>query len=60
VHLSQSWQPPDDIPKLVRSTPPWIVPAICAVVLIALLVALAFTVDIMAKGAAETLTGQES
>lgn len=60
VQLSPSWQAPDDIPKLVRNSPTWIVPAICAVLLIALLITLAFTVNFMAEGAAETLTGQES
>ncbi len=53
--LSPSWQPPDDLPKLVRSSPAWIVPVVCLILFIALLVALAFTIDVMAGSAAETI-----
>lgn len=60
INISPSWQPPDDLPRLVRSTPTWLVPAICAVILIALLVALAATSKFSAESATETLTGQES
>ncbi|MCA8918137.1 MAG: type IVB secretion system protein IcmH/DotU [Planctomycetes bacterium] len=60
VFMSSSWQPPDDLPRLVRSTPTWLVPAICAVLLIALLVVLAATAEFMSRDVVETLTGQES
>src|SRR5690606_17278609 len=43
VMLSPAWQPPDSLPRLVRSTPSWLVPAICAVVVILLLLVLAIT-----------------
>ncbi|MCA8913059.1 MAG: type IVB secretion system protein IcmH/DotU [Planctomycetes bacterium] len=60
VFMSPSWQPPDDLPRLVRSTPSWLVPAICAVLLIALLVVLAATSSFISKDVVATLTGQES
>jgi len=58
TQLSPSWQPPDDLPRLVRQTPTWLIPAICAVLLIALLVVLAATSGAMAGSAVEALTGQ--
>lgn len=58
VEMSPSWQPPDELPALVRSTPSWLVPAVCLVLLIALLIALAATTEFMSKGAVEALTGQ--
>jgi len=60
VMLSPAWQPPDSLPRLVRSTPSWLVPAICAVVVILLLLVLAITSNFMASGAVEALTGVES
>ena len=56
--LSARWRPPDELPKLVRTTPGWLVPAICAAVAILLVLGLAFTIDIMANGAVSDLTGQ--
>ncbi|MCB9933603.1 MAG: DotU family type IV/VI secretion system protein [Planctomycetes bacterium] len=60
VNLSPAWQPPDSLPRLVRSTPTWLVPAVCAVILILLLLVLAMTSQFMANGAIEALTGMES
>lgn len=58
--LSPAWQPPDELPAVARSIPSWLIPAICAVLLIALLVVLAATAQFMADGAVETITGTES
>ena len=55
--LSPSWKPTDELPSLVRSVPSWLIPAICAVLLIALLVILAATAGAMADSAVETLNG---
>ena len=60
VNMSPSWQPPDELPAVARSIPSWLIPAICAVLLIALLVVLAATAQFMADGAVETITGTES
>lgn len=56
--LSPKWRPPDELPKLVRTTPGWLVPAVCAALAILLVLGLAFTIDIMANGAVSDLTGQ--
>jgi type VI secretion system protein ImpK len=58
--LSPSWKPSDELPRLVRSTPTWLIPAICVVLLILLLVILGATAGAMADGAVETLNGVES
>ncbi len=60
VNLSPAWQPPDSLPRLVRATPTWLVPAICAVIVILLLLVLAVTSNVMAGGVVEALTGVES
>jgi type VI secretion system protein ImpK len=60
VQISPSLQPPDELPAVARSLPSWLIPAICAVLLIAVLVVLAATAEIMAGGAASTLTETES
>jgi type VI secretion system protein ImpK len=58
--LSPSWKAPDELPKLVRSAPLWATPAICAVVVILLVLALAITANFLADGAVETLAGEAS
>lgn len=60
VQMSPSWQPPDELPAVARSLPSWLIPAICAVILIAMLVVLAATAEFMAEGASEAITGTES
>ena len=60
TNISPAWQPPDELPAVARSIPSWLIPAICAVLLIALLVVLAATSQFMAEGAAEAITGTES
>jgi type VI secretion system protein ImpK len=60
MQLSPAWKPSDELPALVRSVPTWLIPAICVVLLIALLVILAATVGAMADSAVETLNGVES
>ena len=59
VQLSPAWEPPDALPKLARSLPSWLIPAICAVLMILLLVVLAATMSIMAGGVADDLKGAD-
>ncbi|MBZ0134863.1 MAG: type IVB secretion system protein IcmH/DotU [Planctomycetes bacterium] len=60
VQMSPAWQPPDELPAVARSIPSWLIPAVCAVLLIALLIVLAATSQFMADGAAEAIIGTES
>jgi len=60
ILMSPSWQAPDELPAVARSIPSWLIPAICAVVLIFLLIVLAATSQFMADGAAEAIRGTES
>ncbi|MBK8207947.1 MAG: DotU family type IV/VI secretion system protein [Planctomycetes bacterium] len=55
--LSPSWKAPDDIPKLVKSAPVWVMPVVCGVVLILMVLALAFAANLMADSAIGTLIG---
>jgi type VI secretion system protein ImpK len=60
-NLSPSWEAPDELPKLVRSTPTWVIPIVCLAVLILLVLALAVTTNFVAEGAASRLaSGAES
>ncbi len=53
--LSPKWKPPDQLPKLARTAPTWLVPAICLIVLILLAVGLVFAINRLGDGAAETM-----
>lgn len=53
--LSPRWQPPDELPKLARSAPTWLVPAICFLILILLALGLAFTINRMGDSAATAM-----
>lgn len=58
--LSPHWMPPDELPKLARTAPSWLVPAICLAVLILLAIGLAFAINRMGDGTVETLSGSAS
>lgn len=58
--LSPKWKPPDELPKLARSAPVWLVPAICFLALIFLALGLAFTINRMGDSAVDTITGEKT
>jgi len=53
--LSPKWRPPDQLPKLARTAPSWLVPGICLLVLILLAIGLVFTINRIGESAAETM-----
>ncbi|MCC6464575.1 MAG: DotU family type IV/VI secretion system protein [Planctomycetes bacterium] len=59
AELSPAWQPPDVMPKLVRSSPVWLAPAICLAALILLALGLAFAADFLGSSAAEAMAPKQ-
>lgn len=57
--LSPKAKPPDELPKLARTAPGWLVPAICFLLMIFLALGLAFTINSMGDSAAETMTTKD-
>jgi len=53
--LSPRGKPPDELPKLARTAPAWLVPAACFLVLILLALVLAFSINLMGDSAAEAM-----
>lgn len=56
--LSPSWRPPDDLPTLVRNTPTWLIPAICAVLFLLFIVAFSWTISSLGSSAIDTITSE--
>ncbi|MBE7490539.1 MAG: DotU family type IV/VI secretion system protein [Planctomycetes bacterium] len=54
--LSPRAMPPDQLPKLARTAPTWLVPAICLAVLILLAMGLVFAINRIGESAAEAMT----
>jgi type VI secretion system protein ImpK len=54
--LSPKAKPPDELPKLARTAPGWLVPAICFLLMIFLALGLAFTINHMGDSAADAMT----
>lgn len=55
--LSPRAKPPDELPKLARTAPTWLIPAACLLLMIFLALGLAFTINSMGASAAEAMAG---
>lgn len=55
--LSPAWKAPDELPKLVRNSPIWLMPVIVGIVLVLMVLGLAITIDLMANGVVTDLAG---
>ncbi|MCF6228429.1 MAG: DotU family type IV/VI secretion system protein [Planctomycetes bacterium] len=56
TQLSPSWEPPDHLPTLVKNTPTWLIPAMCAVVLFLFLIIFSWTISSFSSSAEEAIT----